>query len=53
MLQIREPKSRFCDGISRRSWMQIGSLGPGGMALPQILQARHKAAEAPKRRASP
>ncbi len=39
MLKIAGPKSRYCDGISRRSWMQIGALGLGGMTLPQILRS--------------
>lgn len=39
MLTIPGPKSRLCDGISRRSWMKIGGLALGGMALPEILQA--------------
>ena len=39
MLKIAGPKSRYCDGISRRTWMQIGSLGLGGMALPEVLRA--------------
>ncbi len=30
---------RFCDGFSRRSFLKIGGLAMGGMALPQILQA--------------
>ena len=30
---------RFCDGFSRRSFMQIGGLAMGGLALPQILAA--------------
>ncbi|MEO2034370.1 MAG: DUF1501 domain-containing protein [Planctomycetaceae bacterium] len=45
MLKIAGPKSRYCDGISRRSWMQIGSLGLGGMALPEILRAESQSAE--------
>jgi hypothetical protein len=36
----------FCDGISRRGFLKIGTLGLGGATLPQILQAesttRHK-----------
>jgi len=39
MLKIAGPESRYCDGISRRNWMQIGTLGLGGLALPEILQA--------------
>ncbi len=32
-------KSKFCDRITRRNFLQIGALGLGGMSLPQILQA--------------
>lgn len=39
MLTIPGPKSRFCDGVTRRSWLQIGGLALGGMALPEILRA--------------
>ena len=37
MLTIPGPKSRRCDGISRRSYLQIGGLALGGLALPEIL----------------
>src|SRR5688500_4540850 len=30
---------RFCDGISRREFLQIGGLALGGLALPQLLEA--------------
>ena len=30
---------RFCDGIPRRSFLQIGALGLGGLSLPQLLAA--------------
>ena len=39
MLTIPGPQSRYCDGISRRSWLQIGGLALGGLALPGILRA--------------
>ncbi|MBP86667.1 MAG: hypothetical protein CMJ64_08125 [Planctomycetaceae bacterium] len=39
MLTIPGPKSRFCDGMSRRSWLQIGGLAMGGLALPDVLRA--------------
>ena len=29
----------FCDGLSRRSFLRIGSLGLGGLSLTQLLQA--------------
>jgi len=32
-------KNRFCDGLSRRSFLRIGALAMGGLALPQVLQA--------------
>jgi hypothetical protein len=28
---------RFCDGLSRRSFLQLGALGMGGLTLPQLL----------------
>ena len=31
--------SRFCDGVSRRSFLRIGSLGLGGVAVPSSLNA--------------
>ncbi len=30
---------RFCDGVSRRSFLKIGGLALGGLSLPQLLQA--------------
>jgi hypothetical protein len=42
MLTIYGPKSRFCDGVSRRNFLKIGALGLGGLALPQLLQAEAK-----------
>jgi len=35
----RPDSNRFCDGLSRRSFMQIGGLAMGGLALPQLLAA--------------
>lgn len=39
MLTLFGKPSRYCDGVSRRSFMQIGSLAFGGLSLPQILKA--------------
>ncbi|MEM7473509.1 MAG: DUF1501 domain-containing protein [Planctomycetota bacterium] len=41
MLTMFGKPNRFCDGISRRSFLTIGGLsfGAGGLALPSILQA--------------
>jgi hypothetical protein len=38
MLTIPGIASRQCDRISRRSYLQIGSLALGGLALPEILR---------------
>src|SRR5687767_1810920 len=32
-------KSRYCDGISRRSMLKFGMLSLGGLTLPQLLRA--------------
>jgi len=34
---------RFCDGLSRRSFLQVGGLAMGGLSLPQILAAEKAA----------
>ena len=39
MLTIPGIKSSYCDGITRRSCLQIGSLALGGLSLPEILRA--------------
>ncbi len=40
MLTLNGPRSsHFCDGINRRSFLQIGGLGLGGLTLPQLLRA--------------
>src|SRR5947209_7443907 len=33
MITISGPKSRYCDGLSRRSFLRIGALGVGAAAL--------------------
>ncbi len=42
MLTIPGPRSHFCDGLSRRSWLRIGGLALGGLALPDILRAESR-----------
>jgi uncharacterized protein (DUF1501 family) len=38
MLTFSHPdSSRFCDGITRRDWLHIGSLGAFGLTLPGLL----------------
>lgn len=35
----RPVRGKFCDGLSRRDFLQIGGLTMGGLALPQLLAA--------------
>jgi len=39
MLKITGKHDRFCDHLSRRRFMQIGSLGVAGLSLPALLRA--------------
>src|SRR5688500_11025695 len=40
MLKINGPKrGAFCDGVSRRDFLRLGSLALGGLTMPQLLQA--------------
>ncbi len=43
MLTLTGSQRRFCDGISRRSFLSIGSLAVGGLTLPNILRAEQAA----------
>lgn len=37
------PGGRFCDGLSRRSFLKIGSLAVGGLGLPELFRAEAQA----------
>lgn len=50
MLSIGGSTSRYCDHVSRRHCLQIGSLALGGLALPQILKAESVSPTANSRR---
>ena len=39
MLQIQGTRRTLCDGITRRDLLQVGSLGPLGLQLPDLLAA--------------
>ena len=39
MLTLPGSRHRYCDGLTRRSFLQIGGLAVGGLTLPQILHA--------------
>src|SRR6478672_8320499 len=42
MLTISGGKSRFCDGVSRRTFLKAGALAMGGLSLPTLLQAEQR-----------
>jgi uncharacterized protein (DUF1501 family) len=43
MLTLLGERMRLCDGVSRRSFLQIGGLALGGLSLPRLLQAEQAA----------
>ncbi|HTI51987.1 MAG TPA: DUF1501 domain-containing protein [Planctomycetaceae bacterium] len=43
MLTLLGPSHRYCDGLSRRSFLQAGSLLLGGLTLPDLLRAEQRA----------
>lgn len=48
MLKIRGTGAAFCDGLTRRSFVQAGALGVGGLTLSEFLRCREaKAAGSP------
>ncbi len=46
MLDITGPARQFCDGVSRRRVLQIGSLGCFGLSLSDLLRSEARAAPA-------
>ncbi len=46
MLEIRGAAHSLCDGISRRRFIEIGSLGVFGLSLPHLLRRETAAADA-------
>ncbi|MEO1998175.1 MAG: DUF1501 domain-containing protein, partial [Planctomycetaceae bacterium] len=46
MFEITGTKQPFCDGLSRRRFIKIGSLGLFGLSLPQLLRNESLAADA-------
>src|SRR5262245_54222069 len=45
MLTIPGADSHFCDGMSRRSCLQIGTLALGGLALPEVLRGEARSGQ--------
>ena len=46
---IGAEQTPFCDGHTRRSFLEVGFLGLGGLALPQLLEARAQKGVAAKK----
>ena len=47
MITIPGSPIRWCDGLSRREFLQIGGLGAAGLALPDLFRARASGATPP------
>lgn len=43
MLQLVTPALDACDRFTRREWMRVGSIGLGGLTLPQLIQRQAQA----------
>src|SRR3954454_5649556 len=43
MFNSTSNQQRYCDGLNRRSFLQIGALAMGGLSLPSLLQAEQRA----------
>ena len=43
MINLFGSDRRYCDGLSRRSFLRIGGLAMGGLALPDLLRAEERA----------
>src|SRR5437870_3879684 len=48
MLNIEGPGIKLCDGVSRRSILQAGSISALGLSLPQFFAGKAEAAEKPR-----
>jgi uncharacterized protein (DUF1501 family) len=45
-MDMGDQSRRYCDGLSRRNFLEIGALGLAGLALPQWLRVKATAAQA-------
>src|SRR4051812_4449993 len=43
MLTMFGPRHRYCDGVSRRSFLKLGGMAMGGLSLPELLRAEARA----------
>lgn len=46
MLDVLGPRYRCCDGVSRRGFLKVGTLGLSGLSMADLLRAKAKGAEA-------
>ena len=51
MLSLEGRSIRMCDGLPRRSFLQIGGLALGGLSLPQILKAQQQSKQSSSHKA--
>ncbi|MEX0819726.1 MAG: DUF1501 domain-containing protein, partial [Pirellulaceae bacterium] len=51
MLRLTGNRLRMCDGVSRRSFLQVGGLAMGGLSLPRILRAQAASGESSQHKA--
>ena len=49
MITIPGSPNRWCDGVTRREFLQIGGLGAAGLALPDLFRARAQGRTPPAR----
>jgi hypothetical protein len=49
MFTVFGPHQRYCDGVSRRSFLKIGGLAVGGLTLPNLLRAEQQTAASKSR----
>jgi hypothetical protein len=50
MLKLFGRQHRFCDGISRRQFLQAGAMGLGGLSLANLLRLEARAGEAARKK---
>src|SRR5438270_4200978 len=43
MMTLFGDRHRYCDGVSRRSFLKVGGLAMGGLGLPELLRAEAQA----------